>query len=125
MTTKKTNAKRQVVSHTVQPVVGAEDRSFVLSAEINLEGVCHGAFDDDAWMRFEMREDGETNLFISEHIMESTEDHGIGACYYMEGIPKSAMIILRDYLNAAFPLNSPNPRVDGTADEQTKKEQGT
>ena len=107
MKSKKTNAKRQVVSHTVQPVVGADKRCFRLSAEIDLEGTCYGAF-DDAWMRFEMHEDGETDLFISDHIMEATEDDGIGGCYYAEGIPKGAMIILRDYLNAAFPLNSPN-----------------
>jgi hypothetical protein len=120
MKTKKTNAKRQVVSHTVQPVVGAGKRCFRLSAEIDLEGARHGAF-DDAWMRFEMHEDGETDLFISDHIMEATEDYGIGGCYYAEGIPKSAMIILRDYLNAAFPLNSPNP----TADRRATAQEGT
>ena len=62
-----------------------------------------------------MHEDGETDLFISDHIMEATEDYGIGGCYYAEGIPKSAMIILRDYLNAAFPLNSPNTQNGGGA----------
>ncbi|OQA29712.1 MAG: hypothetical protein BWY57_03245 [Betaproteobacteria bacterium ADurb.Bin341] len=108
MKSKKTNAKRQPVSHTVQPFVGAEDRCFRLTAEIDLQGGCHGAW-DDAWVRLEMHEDGETDLFISDHIMSEDEDHGIGGCYYAEGIPKRAMIILRDYLNAAFPLNSPNP----------------
>lgn len=109
---KSTKKKRPVVARKVKPVVGADKRCFRLSAEIDLEGARHGAF-DDAWMRFEMHEDGETDLFISDHIMEATEDYGIGGCYYAEGIPKSAMIILRDYLNAAFPLNSPNPSVEG------------
>ena len=107
MKSKKTNAKRQPVSHTVQPVVGAEDRCFRIMAEINLDGTCHGTF-EDAWIRLEMHEDGETDLFISDNIFEATEDNNIGGCYYTEGIPKAAMIILRDYLNAAFPLNSPN-----------------
>ena len=120
MNKKSTSKKRPVVARKVKPVVGADKRCFRLSAEIDLEGACHGAF-DDAWMRFEMHEDGETDLFISDHIMEATEDYGIGGCYYAEGIPKSAMIILRDYLNAAFPLNSPNPTADRRASQEEKE----
>ena len=112
MKSKKTNAEQQVVSHTVKPVVGAEDRHFVLQIEINLEGT-HGANGDDAWMRFEMWPNGETNLFFSRDCMEEVDDVNIGYCHYAERIPKSAMIVLRDYLNAAFPLNSPNPGVLG------------
>lgn len=105
MNKKSTPKKRPVVARKVEPVVGRSELVEELAGLI--------------W-------ESQTRTCCKPHHFADVKNKNErfwkkadGAGYERASLMDSAWKLLRE------PIDPPNPRVDGTADEQAKKEQGT
>jgi hypothetical protein len=99
MKSKKTNAKRQVVSHAVQPVVGDFGRQIERLLKMEADGV--NDLDGQVWMEVYAWTSGDLCLYA-----KTTESDDLDVA--LECIPRECAILLRDFLNYAYPQNIPN-----------------